>query len=227
MLLAGGLLALAFLGGVALAPTLIAPAAAELLGGVTGQFLGNGGPGGPGDLLSAAATYIGIDQTALRNELSSGKSLADVATAHDKTRDGLIAALNQADQQRIAQFVDQKGIRGGPGSGRPFGPGFGPAGIGGDPYAAPASYLGISEDDVKAKVRAGQSLAAVANATAGRNRDGRIQAMVADAKAKIEQARNDGKITADQATQLASRLTDRITRLVDATRGPGLWRGPR
>ena len=42
---------------------------------------------------STAATYIGVTEDALRTELGTGKSLADVAIAHGKTRDGLIAAL--------------------------------------------------------------------------------------------------------------------------------------
>jgi ribosomal protein S20 len=78
----------------------------------------------------------------------------------------------------------------------------------------------MSQTDLRTKIGSGQSLAAIANATAGKSRDGLIQALVADATAKIDQAQKDGKITADQATRLKSDLTDHITRLVDATGGP-------
>jgi uncharacterized protein YidB (DUF937 family) len=40
--------------------------------------------------LEGAAGYIGITEAQLRNELESGKSLAQVATAHGKSVDGLI-----------------------------------------------------------------------------------------------------------------------------------------
>jgi ribosomal protein S20 len=42
-----------------------------------------------------------------------------------------------------------------------------------------------------------------------------IDAMVADATAHIDQAVQDGKITADQANERKSNLQDRITRLVN------------
>ena len=225
-LIVGGLALLVFSGGVARAamtPADADPAVAALYGTDPAQLLGNG-PGGPGQFNSAAATYIGITETALRDELTQGKSLAEVAVAHGKTRDGLIAALTQAESQRIAQLVDQKGVPGrgpGPGPG-PRGFGFG---VGGDSFAAAATYLGITQADLRTKTDAGQTLAAIANATAGKNRAGLIAAMVADAKAKIDQAQRDGKITADQATQLNSGLTDRVTRLVDANR-PEPHRGP-
>ena len=49
-----------------------------------------------GKWLGVAATYIGITEAALRTELEAGKSLAEVAAANGKTRDGLIAALTAA-----------------------------------------------------------------------------------------------------------------------------------
>src|SRR2546428_12965350 len=94
------------------------------------------GPHGA-DLYSTAATYIGISVDQLRTEMGTTKSLADVAVAHGKTRDGLIAALVTAETanitQRVTSMVDHKGApqKGpqGPG-GRPgFGPG-GPMGFG-------------------------------------------------------------------------------------------------
>ncbi|HYU15448.1 MAG TPA: hypothetical protein VEL05_05235, partial [Candidatus Acidoferrum sp.] len=121
--------------------------------------------------------------------------------------------------------VDQKGVAGPPAGG---GPGFpGGPGVTGDSFAAAATYLGISADDLRTKVSGGQTLAAIANATAGKSRDGLVTALVADATAKIDQAVKDGKITADQATQLKSGLNDRIVRLVDSTAPLGGPRGHR
>ena len=215
-LIAGGVLALAFAGGVAVAPAITTSALANSVNNVAQQILGNRGPGGS-DLFTAAATYIGISETDLRTELQSGKSLADVAVEKGKTRDGLIAALTQADQTRIAQLVDQKGL----GAKGPGGPGRGF--FMHDPLAAAATYLGLSEQDLHTKLQSGQTLAAIANSTAGKSRDGLIAAIVADETAKIDAAQKAGTITADQATQMKNALTAKITSFVDSTRpaGPG------
>jgi hypothetical protein len=58
---------------------------------------------GPG--LDAAATYLGLTEAQLRTELESGKTLAQIATAHDKTADGLVGALVDAAKQRLDTAV--------------------------------------------------------------------------------------------------------------------------
>ncbi len=70
-----------------------------------GGFEGRGGPGAKfGSPLKEAAAIIGIDEATLRTELD-GKSLAQVAEAHGKTRqqmvDGLIAAANKRLDQAV------------------------------------------------------------------------------------------------------------------------------
>jgi hypothetical protein len=55
--------------------------------------------------LEAAAGYIGITEAQLRTELESGKSLAQVAQAHGKTVDGLIAALVAAAKEKLDKAV--------------------------------------------------------------------------------------------------------------------------
>jgi hypothetical protein len=94
----------------------------------------------------------------------------------------------------------------------------------GDPLAAAASYLGTPTADLEDKLRSGQTLAQVANATPGRSRDGLLGALVNDATAKIDAAEKAGTITADQATELKANLSERLARFVDASR-PGLHRG--
>src|SRR5947199_1876791 len=177
------------------------------------------GPGAKSSVFAAAASYIGITEAQLRTELGTDKSLADVAVAHGKTRDGLIQALLAAQQQEIATLVDRKGIgaRPSPGPGRP---GIGPVPgfrTGEDPLAAAATYLGTTTADLQTKVRAGQTLASIANATPGKSRDGLFNALVADATAKIAAAQKAGTITADVATQLTANLSTRLAQLVDTT----------
>jgi hypothetical protein len=212
--LSGGFAAAALLPGGS------APAAVSGIWDQTvGQMLGNR-PGEKGSYFTAAATYIGITEAQLRTELGTDKSLADVAIAHGKTRDGLIAALVAAQQQDITALVDKKGIgaRPNPANGRGPGPGFGRGpgrNVIGDSEAAAATYLGTTEADLEAKMRAGQTLAQIANATAGKSRDGLLNALVADATAKIDAAQKAGTITADQATQLKANLSTRLAQLID------------
>jgi hypothetical protein len=215
--LSGGLAAAALLPGGS------APAAVAQVWDETVGRLFQNGPG-KGSYFAAAATYIGITEDQLRTELGTDKSLADVAIAHGKTRDGLIQALVAAEQQNITTLVDQKGIGARPIPGLGFGRG---PNVIGDPFAAAATYLGTTAADLETKIRAGQTLAQIANATAGKNRDGLITYLVNDTKTKIAAAQAAGTITAAQATELTNSLQDRITRLVDSTRPPFGPGGPR
>src|SRR5436309_4647278 len=220
-LVTAGVLALGLSGGVAMAaygPD-ITTSVTSALGGPNANLADNGPHGA--DLYSTAATYIGITADQLRTELGTTKSLADVAVAHGKTRDGLIQALMAAEQTNLATLVDQQGAPHGRGS-----DGHDDRGVIGDSFAAAATYLGTTTADLRTKMQAGQTLAQIAAATAGKSRDGLVAALTADAKAKIAAAQAAGTITADQATQLGNGLADRIARLVDSTRpaGPGFGR---
>jgi hypothetical protein len=227
--------ALVFSGGIASAAILwtsATAAAAQPGGGIqlAAQLgtnpgtLADNGPKGGTDLVTAAAAYIGITAADLKTQLASGKSLADIAVANGKTRDGLIAALVAAEQQSIATFVDQKGTANpiGPGIGGPGRDGRFGFGVQGDPLAAAATFLGTTTADLRTKMESGQTLAQLATA-AGKTRDALIAALVADATTKIEAAKTTGTLTAAQATQLETGLTDRMTKLVDSTetKGPG------
>jgi hypothetical protein len=230
--------ALVFSGGIASAAILWTSATAAAaqpgigtqlaaqLGMNPGTLADNGLHGGA-DLITTAATYIGITAADLKTQLASGKSLADIAVANGKTRDGLIAALVAAEQQSISTFVDQKGNAFPAGPGMPGGPG-GRFGFGvvmtGDPVATAATFLGTTTADLRTKMEAGQTLTQIATA-AGKTRDQLVQALVADATTKIEAAKTAGTITAAQATQLETGLTDRMARLADSTEPAG--RGPR
>jgi hypothetical protein len=87
---------------VTIAAVLVAMA---LLGGAAFATLQSHGIGAKGDLIGAAATYIGITVEELRQEKEAGKTLAQVATEHGKTREGLVAALTDASNAAIDQAV--------------------------------------------------------------------------------------------------------------------------
>lgn len=75
-------------------------------GGMPGGPGMRGGPeGGPG---AAAAAAIGIDVPTLQSELRSGKSLAEIAVAHGKTRDALKAALSAEQGKKLDEMLDRK-----------------------------------------------------------------------------------------------------------------------
>lgn len=219
--LSGGAAAAAFVPSTGLAgltgSTTGGVAAAALTGSASGGGAGVSERGLGGGLFDAAAAYIGITTDALRTELRAGASLADVAVAHGKTRDGLIAALTTAATARLSTFVDQKGLPGKDGERDHGDHARGPKGA---PLAAAASYLGLDTATLRAKLAAGQTPAAVAAEIAGKTRDGLIAAIVADGKAKIEAAQAAGTLTAAQATEELAELSDHATKFVDRAGGP-------
>jgi urease accessory protein UreF len=71
-------------------------------------FAGPGSRGGPGlhhegpfHGLDAAATYLGLTEAQLHTQLESGKSLADLAKAKNKSVEGLVSALVDSAQTRL------------------------------------------------------------------------------------------------------------------------------
>lgn len=221
--LTGAALAVAFLGGVAFAPSLVSGAAAQI-GGTTAPANVQH-PGRGGDLFQAAADFIGITVEQLRTEMGTDKSMSDVAVAHGKTRDALITALTTAQSQKIAALVDQKGFPQKPGGpGRHLG-----VHIKVDVVQTASAYLGLSLGDLRTQLQSGKSLAQIAEA-AGKTKDGLVQAIVADEIAQIDKAVANGKLTAEQAARLKTGLTERVTAMVERTgMGPGFGfgRGPR
>jgi ribosomal protein S20 len=183
--------------------------------------------GGRAPKLDAAAQALNLSVDDLRSKLEGGKTLAqvaqdqnvDVQTVIDamvadataridqKVQDGELTA-DQANErkanlnERITRLVNEGPQRHGPGSPR------------GPKHEAAAQALNLSVDDLRSKLRDGKTLAQVAQE---QNVDVQkvIDAMVAEATAHIDQAVQDGKLTADQANERKSNLQDRITKLVN------------
>lgn len=75
-----------------------------------GPFFGKGGPAVHFDLrrhFDALAGFLGMNTADLMNELRSGKSLAQIAQEHGKSRDELKNFLTQQFNQAIDQLVQQ------------------------------------------------------------------------------------------------------------------------
>jgi predicted nuclease of restriction endonuclease-like RecB superfamily len=96
-----------------------------------------------------------------------------------------------------------------------FGPhrGFGHFGFHG--LDAAASYLGITEEQLRTELEGGKTLAQVAQAQ-GKSVAGLVDALVADAKQHLDAAVAAGRLTQSQANELLSGLRDRITSRVNS-----------
>jgi hypothetical protein len=211
---------------------------------------GRGGPVGfgPGLELNAAATAIGISPQQLWTELR-GKSLTDVANAHNKNPNDVASALKNAahmridqavtagrltaDQgntqktqadQRIDQLMTRVMPRGLPGGPRGFGGGFGP-GIMRQGLGVAAQAIGISTQQLEQEIQ-GKSLADVANAH-NKNPNDVATALKNAAHMRIDQAVTAGRLTADQGNTEKTQIDQRIDQLMNQTvpqrpnRGPG------
>ena len=79
-----------------------------------------------------------------------------------------------------------------------------------------AGYIGITEAQLRTELESGKSLAQVAKAH-GKSVDGLIDALVAAAKEKLDNAVSAGRLTKAQETEMLSVLKDRITSAVNNT----------
>lgn len=207
--------------------------------------------------LTVAAAALDLSTADLKAELVAGKSIAQVAEAKGVDPKTVVDALvadatavlnaavddgrltrEQADAriatlpERMQHVVDRTRTgedgprRKGPGKGHEQGHGHG-HGHKADPQRI-AELLGISAEQLKAGHEAGKSIATLATEN-GRDPQTVIDALVADAQAKLAQALTDGKLTQAQADERRTDLTQRITDFVNRTPQPhdNERRGPR
>ncbi|HZP97513.1 MAG TPA: hypothetical protein VFC31_14430 [Candidatus Limnocylindria bacterium] len=184
-------------------------------------------------LFDESATYLGVPPAQLKTKLA-GTSLAAIANATaGKSRDGLVAYLTnaaddaiakaqadgkiteaQADKataavpDRVAKFVDHTWP-----TPKPKMPNV--RAFIGDVMSASRDYLGLSQKDLATQLRSGKSLGEIADATAGKSKTGLVSTLTSAANARIDKAQQDGKLTADQATQLKTKVQGAVAELVD------------
>jgi polyhydroxyalkanoate synthesis regulator phasin len=208
-----------------------------------GPRRGPGGPGRPGfgffgAELGAAATALNITPQQLMTEIQ-GKSLADVAQAHNvplanvtnamkdaahKRIDAQVTAghltADQANQAktRVDQMIDTMATRV-----MPQFPAGGPRGFGGPGFAGPrgdlstaATFLGITPQQLMTELN-GKSLADVA-AAHGKSAADLANALKKAANDRIDAAVTAGKLTADQATQAKTKVDQAIDQQMNQVR---------
>ncbi len=165
--------------------------------------------------LTHLAQGLGIDKNRLIDQIRT----AARATVDEAAQQG---ALTTDQAQRLKQRIDQatpehllhpfgKPFHGRPGWGRP--------GKFGDLWLAAAQKLGLTVDQLRAELRAGKSLAQIAQEK-GVGRDDLKAALLQAARNRIQQAQQQGRLTQQQADQILSRLESQIDRLIDATPRP-------
>jgi transposase-like protein len=189
--------------------------------------------------LKVAATTIGITPRELGQAIKGGQSVAEVATSHnvdpqavkdaidnavDQKVDEAVAAgkidaeraatIKSKAPEKVAKLVDgklkagtlkrierrgklRKGARAGAAK-------------------VAAATIGVETKDLVAAVKGGQSIAAVAQSH-DVDPQAVIDAVVAAANKKVDDAVAAGKIDAERAATIKSKAVERITKLVNAT----------
>jgi polyhydroxyalkanoate synthesis regulator phasin len=154
-------------------------------------------------VLNDVAGQLGVTPERLSNAFKTAlKNRIDQAV-----KDG---HLTQAEATRMKAAIDRESVP-------MLGPGFRKERhFGGRHHGldAAAKYLGMTEAALRAQLQNGKTLAQVAK---GRNKsvDGLVTALVAEKKARIEQAVKDGHLTRAQADELVARMKEHVTAMVN------------
>jgi polyhydroxyalkanoate synthesis regulator phasin len=150
-------------------------------------------------IVNDVAAQLGVQPQALSNALKKAlENRVDAAVADGRLTKEQGDALKQRIESGQAPLF--------------FGPGLGGPHRGGHlaDLDAAASYLGLTEDQLRTQLQSGKTLADVAKAQ-GKSVDGLIDALVADAKEHLDDAVADGRLTKAQANQILADLKQRIT----------------
>ena len=161
-------------------------------------------------LLAAAAAYLGLSTQQLSQDLRSGKSLGEVATAQGRSQSGLIEALvavrkarlSRAEanvEQRVTALVERHGRF---------------ARRRGELLAA-AAYLKLTPAQVEQRLGSGETLAQLAAATPGASVAGLTQALLARREQQLTRALASGRLSPQQQSARAARLAERVKALIE------------
>jgi hypothetical protein len=176
--------------------------------------------------LSTAAAYLGVSQAQLSSELRAGKSLAQIAeaTGGGRSTKGLIEALEASKKAKLDAVASSLAARVTADVNRPGGPVASRASGAARLRAlfaarrqlgeSAASYLGTTSATLKRELRSGKSLAQIADATAGKSKDGLVAALVAAWQRTPAASAASRSLSAAQRAKREQRLERRVTHLV-------------
>jgi hypothetical protein len=159
-------------------------------------------------VVNDAAKQLGVTPGALSSALKKAlENRVDAAVAAGR--------LTKAQGDELKQHIESGDfpIFGGPGPGLGMHHAFGMFGRGLD---AAASYLGLTEAQLRTQLESGKTLADVAKAQ-NKSVDGLVNALVADAKEKLDAAVKSGRLTKSQESSILSDLKSHITNFVNGT----------
>jgi polyhydroxyalkanoate synthesis regulator phasin len=154
-------------------------------------------------IIDDAAKQLGVQPADLTNALKKAlENRVDAAVADGR--------LTEAQADRIKEHIQSGDLPlffGAPHRGGLV-PGFGPALHHG--LDAAASYLGLTEEQVRTELESGKTLAQVAEAH-GKSVDGLVDALVTDFKTKLDAAVKAGRVTQEKANQILQDVRQRVT----------------
>ena len=171
-----------------------------MIGGVVANASTTSTGGGQAGIVSG-------DQTAATNDEKRGPDLKALLA-------GLVGkgTLTQAQADAVQAALE---------AARPSGPRHEGRGPGGPGHSGVATYLGLTETQLREQVQAGKSLAQIAVGITGKTREGLIAAIVKAENDRIDQGVASGRLTADQATKAKAEVAARATAQVDRVGTPG------
>jgi len=172
-------------------------------------------------IVDDVAKQLGITPARLSSALKQAlENRVDAAVAAGRLTKEQGAALKKRieadDFPLVGGFGRGLGHRGGPGM------------HGRGHLDAAATYLGMTEAELRTQLASGKTLADVAKAK-GKSVDGLVAALVADEKKKLDAAVKAGRITQAQADAFLERAKQRFTDTVNGVRGErmhGRFGGP-
>jgi hypothetical protein len=162
--------------------------------------------------LDDAAARLGVEPSELRDALKEAlESRVDAAVEAGRLTEAQGDVLKERIEASEAPF-----LHGGPGLAL-----LGPWPRGHheqhDHLEAAAAYLGIDGSELRDRLVGGETLADVARAE-GKTPGGLVQALVAEATSRLDEAVADGRLTQERADAMAETLEERITDLVNGER---------
>jgi polyhydroxyalkanoate synthesis regulator phasin len=161
-------------------------------------------------VIDDAAGQLGVEPSELTDALKEAlKNRVDEAVESGRLTEERGAELKERiESGKTPLIFPGFGRQGAPG----HRPGSGHFGFGHFGHAgkldAAAEYLGLTEDELRDRLRDGDTLAEIAKAE-GKPVDGLVDALVADATDRIDEAVENGRLTEEQATELKEGLEAR------------------
>ncbi|MFC4302239.1 hypothetical protein [Cohnella boryungensis] len=183
-----------------------------------GERPGHGGFGIREIIGEDVLALLKLDQDTYQEKVKAGSTLAEIAEEQGVSRESLKSALTAANDKKLAEMkqkfadnldnlIDSKlqGDRKG---------GMGGAGIGAADLSASAKALGLSEEELKEQLKAGETLAELA-ASKGVDVQTLIDAQAAAMTTRINEAVKSGKLTQEQADKQLEKVAEAAESVVN------------